>query len=262
MWVLSSNIIWRKLLGRWGKEYCISSSYFLSIILIEFGGNFKYTDSLVLFVQTTDSNQSMRFPENMVLFIEWHCSSHIILPLFWFFFAFKGQNCWSSGCLNVLSDRWQGQMIDESSNQRLSPVDEADDQFLSQWSDIIKPQEVSIAASAGFSGPDLGIYLTYEQAVNFSKVKTQKRYFARALGYNITFFAIFRPRVPKHFCGKCNHFQGFFVIKADRHFTGFFSSFFHLIYCAFSFSLRKGQGIIGKGAPKSQVYTGIRDEPP
>ncbi len=51
-------------------------------------------------------------------------------------------------------------MIDESSNQRLSPVDEADDQFLSQWSDIIKPQEVSIAASAGFSGPDLGIYLT------------------------------------------------------------------------------------------------------
>lgn len=95
----------------------------IHFFFIEFGGNFKYTDSLVLFVQTADSNQSMRFPENMVLFVEWYCSSHVILPLFWFFLAFKGHNCGSAACLNVPSDRWQGQMIDESSNQRLSPVD-------------------------------------------------------------------------------------------------------------------------------------------
>ncbi len=96
---------------------------FCPLFSIEFGGNFKYTDNLVLFVQTTDCNQSMRFPNNMVLFVEWHCSSHVILPLFWFFLAFKGHNCGLAGCLNVPSDRWLGQMIDESSNQRLSPVD-------------------------------------------------------------------------------------------------------------------------------------------
>lgn len=43
---------------------------FSPLFFIEFGGNLQYTDSLVLFVHTTDSSKSLRFPENMVLFVE------------------------------------------------------------------------------------------------------------------------------------------------------------------------------------------------